>query len=81
MAELGNAPVFGETRDLVSERISGFKSQSRRSLRFSDGSMGRNRLVMAFGSFDLMHPGHLLYLERAKSLGDRLMVLWPGTGA
>jgi FAD synthetase len=30
---------------------------------------------MAFGSFDLLHPGHLLYLRRARGLGDRLMVV------
>jgi FAD synthetase len=30
---------------------------------------------MAFGSFDLLHPGHLLYLEKARGLGDRLIVV------
>ena len=33
------------------------------------------RTVLAFGSFDFLHPGHLLYLERAKKLGDRLIVI------
>lgn len=37
--------------------------------------MRRASIVMAFGSFDLLHPGHLFYLERAKSLGDRLIVV------
>lgn len=37
--------------------------------------MGKSRLVMAFGAFDLIHPGHLTYLKRARSLGDRLMVV------
>lgn len=33
------------------------------------------RTVMAFGSFDILHPGHVLYLERARRLGDRLLVV------
>jgi mutator protein MutT len=30
--------------------------------------------VLAFGTFDRLHPGHLAFLERAASLGDRLVV-------
>lgn len=33
------------------------------------------KTVMAFGSFDILHPGHILYLEKAKALGDRLIVV------
>ena len=33
------------------------------------------RTVMAFGSFDILHPGHLYYLEEAKKHGDRLIVV------
>ena len=31
--------------------------------------------VMAFGSFSIIHPGHLLYLSEAKKLGDELIVV------
>lgn len=31
--------------------------------------------VLTFGIFDFLHPGHLYYLEQAKKLGDRLVVL------
>ncbi len=31
--------------------------------------------VMAVGVFDLLHAGHLHYLEQAKSLGDHLTVV------
>ncbi len=33
------------------------------------------KIVLAFGSFDIVHPGHLSYLEAAKRLGDRLVVI------
>ena len=32
------------------------------------------RLVMTNGCFDVLHAGHVAYLEEAKSLGDRLIV-------
>lgn len=31
--------------------------------------------VLATGTFDLLHPGHLLYLESSKKLGDELVVI------
>jgi FAD synthetase len=32
-------------------------------------------LVVATGVFEILHPGHLQYLEDAKKLGDRLLVI------
>jgi len=32
------------------------------------------RVVMTNGCFDILHPGHIDYLERARALGDRLVV-------
>jgi len=38
-------------------------------------SRGRNeRVIMTNGCFDVLHAGHVSYLEEAKSLGDRLIV-------
>ncbi len=31
--------------------------------------------ILATGTFDLLHPGHLLYLSEAKALGDELYVI------
>ena len=31
--------------------------------------------VLATGTFDLLHPGHVLYLTKARSIGDELYVI------
>ncbi len=31
--------------------------------------------VMAFGTFDIIHPGHIYYLKKAKKEGDVLIVV------
>ena len=32
------------------------------------------RVVMVFGAFDGLHPGHLNFFEQARSYGDKLIV-------
>lgn len=32
------------------------------------------KTVLVYGTFDLLHPGHIYLLEEAKKLGDRLIV-------
>lgn len=32
-------------------------------------------LVLAQGTFDILHPGHVYYLRQARSMGDRLHVI------
>jgi len=32
-------------------------------------------LVMGFGTFDAIHPGHLFYLNELKKLGDELLIV------
>jgi len=31
--------------------------------------------IMCFGSFDILHPGHIYFLKRAKGLGDKLVAV------
>ncbi|MDY6931735.1 MAG: adenylyltransferase/cytidyltransferase family protein, partial [Halobacteriota archaeon] len=31
--------------------------------------------VLATGTFDILHPGHLTYFREAKKLGDELIVI------
>lgn len=33
------------------------------------------KIVMAFGTFDVFHPGHEYYLTQAKKYGDILIVV------
>ena len=37
--------------------------------------MKKNDWVMAFGTFDLLHRGHLYYLKESKRLGKKLVVV------
>ena len=40
------------------------------------GGVERKRVrVLATGTFDILHPGHLRYLEEARKLGDELFVI------
>ena len=34
-----------------------------------------SKKVLTFGSFDLIHPGHHYFLNKAKELGDELIVV------
>lgn len=42
--------------------------------RCADWQKAGERVVFTNGVFDLLHPGHVTYLEEARSLGDRLVV-------
>src|SRR3989338_10082249 len=32
-------------------------------------------IVLAFGSFDVIHPGHMFFLREGKKMGDKLVVV------
>jgi len=42
--------------------------------RFDDLRKQGKRIVQCHGTFDLIHPGHIVHLEEARSLGDVLVV-------
>ena len=50
------------------------KILSRADLVARYGRPRKERVVFTNGCFDLLHPGHVEYLEQAKSLGDVLVV-------
>jgi D-beta-D-heptose 7-phosphate kinase/D-beta-D-heptose 1-phosphate adenosyltransferase len=43
-------------------------------VRFGPGKRNGRRVVFTNGCFDLLHPGHIRSLERARALGDVLVV-------
>jgi D-glycero-beta-D-manno-heptose 1-phosphate adenylyltransferase len=43
-------------------------------LRFGPGKRNGRRVVFTNGCFDLLHPGHIDSLEKARALGDALVV-------
>ena len=42
--------------------------------RYGRAARGGRRVVFTNGCFDLLHPGHVQYLEDARALGDALVV-------
>ncbi len=66
--ELANA-VYGDSE-------SGFGVVSEQQLKFAVDAARRRgeRVVMTNGCFDILHAGHVSYLQNARKLGDRLIV-------
>ena len=82
VAKLGTASVTPEElENASSEGFSAQQSFSTTSLdedellgRIAAARAGGERIVMTNGCFDILHPGHVDYLTRARLLGDRLVV-------
>ena len=58
----------------MTPRAASSKIVSREELVEEFGDLRSRTLVFANGCFDLLHPGHVAYLDRARSLGDMLVV-------
>lgn len=52
----------------------GVISEEQLSIAIKDAHAHGERVVMTNGCFDILHAGHITYLEEAKKLGDRLIV-------
>lgn len=64
--------MSSETRMIPPEQLTEWRNQMRR-----DGK----KLVVTNGCFDLLHVGHVTYLEAARSLGDALLIGVNGDGS
>ncbi|MBI2599806.1 adenylyltransferase/cytidyltransferase family protein [Candidatus Daviesbacteria bacterium] len=40
-----------------------------------DKKVKHNKIVLVGGCFDVLHPGHIFFLEKAKKMGDFLVVI------
>lgn len=66
-----NSVVFGSESNVEMRNISGLKSLQNM---VQEWKKAGHRIVLVSGSWDLIHEGHALYLEKAKSYGDILIV-------
>jgi D-beta-D-heptose 7-phosphate kinase/D-beta-D-heptose 1-phosphate adenosyltransferase len=58
----------------LSDVEQGIVSQQRLIELVSDAKNHAEKVIMTNGCFDILHAGHVTYLEQAKSLGDRLVI-------
>ncbi|MEM7077984.1 MAG: bifunctional D-glycero-beta-D-manno-heptose-7-phosphate kinase/D-glycero-beta-D-manno-heptose 1-phosphate adenylyltransferase HldE [Pseudomonadota bacterium] len=77
VSKLGTAPVSGpELRNalLVADHERGVVSQAALQAAVAAAQQDGHRVVFTNGCFDILHAGHVTYLEEAAALGDRLVV-------
>ena len=60
--------------DFPREGLSGVMTEAELLNGISQARASGQRVVMTNGCFDLLHPGHIAYLEQAAALGDLLVV-------
>ncbi len=81
MADDGNslslegAKRYGGEHDIPLVKGEEIKEEWEKEVGEVTASEKRNRRVMAVGTFDILHLGHLHYLKEAKSQGDELVVV------
>jgi D-beta-D-heptose 7-phosphate kinase/D-beta-D-heptose 1-phosphate adenosyltransferase len=79
VGKLGAATVSSaELRRVIQIRQfpfhNGILSESKLQVVVEDAKARGEQIVMTGGCFDILHAGHVAYLEHAKRLGDRLIV-------
>jgi D-beta-D-heptose 7-phosphate kinase/D-beta-D-heptose 1-phosphate adenosyltransferase len=79
VGKLGTATVTLEELDYA---LHGKRAQHRGAIELDEllpllGAVRKSgeKIVVTNGCFDILHPGHVQYLQQAKALGDRLIVL------
>jgi len=77
VSKSGTAPVTGpELRQVLQSEVAdrGMISRADLAAAVADAKANGERLVFTNGCFDILHAGHVTYLEEAAALGDRLVV-------
>lgn len=76
--KLGAATVsLAELRRAINEDTAsgkGVMTEEQLAIIIEDAKAHGENIVMTNGCFDILHAGHIAYLQQAKSLGDRLIV-------
>lgn len=78
VGKLGTAyvtvPELVTALDEMHEGVSGVMNEEKLIDEVRHAKAKGERVVMTNGCFDILHSGHVMYLEQAKKLGDRLIV-------
>ena len=78
VGKLGTATISGpELRQALRQAHGvgrGVMTEAQLSVALEDARNNGEKIVFTNGCFDLLHPGHVTYLEDAKKLGQRLVV-------
>jgi D-beta-D-heptose 7-phosphate kinase/D-beta-D-heptose 1-phosphate adenosyltransferase len=78
VGKLGTATVSGpELRRALQQAHGvgrGVMTENQLQIALDDARANGEKIVFTNGCFDLLHPGHVAYLEDAKKLGQRLVV-------
>ena len=79
VAKLGTATITQQelksTLHTLEEMPRGFVSADDLAKAISMARVNGEKIVLTNGCFDILHPGHVRYLQQAKNLGDRLVIL------
>lgn len=82
VGKLGTAAISApELRRAVQKELGverGVISEEQLKIMIADAREHGERIVMTNGCFDILHAGHVAYLEQARALGDRLIVAMNG---
>jgi cytidyltransferase-like protein len=69
-------PFRQKNKEIISMLIrKGFIKRTRDGIKLTCKGRRTIKVVLCGGTFDILHPGHLLTLRKAKSLGDILVVV------
>lgn len=69
-----NVPELAAALDQDHQPVTGVISEDKLIEELLHAKAKGERIVMTNGCFDILHSGHVMYLEQAKRLGDRLIV-------
>jgi D-beta-D-heptose 7-phosphate kinase/D-beta-D-heptose 1-phosphate adenosyltransferase len=79
VAKLGTATISQQelqaTLHTLEDMPRGFVSADELDKAISTARVNGEKIVLTNGCFDILHPGHVRYLQQAKNLGDRLIIL------
>jgi len=79
VAKLGTATISQQelksSLHTLDDTPSGYVNAEQLDAAVRTARINGEKIVLTNGCFDILHPGHVRYLQQAKALGDRLIIL------